>query len=137
MKLLRISFILAFLFSLGSLYAQPLFTYGSKSVTKEEFLKAYNKNNTYEKNDEKALREYLDLYTKFKLKVQAAYDLKLDTLPSQVAELQSFRAQLIQNYLNDESSVNVMVDEAFQRSQKDIRISHIFIPAGQKNRLHF
>ncbi len=133
MKLLRISFILVFLLNLGSLYAQPLFTYGSKSVNKEEFLKAYNKNNTYEKNDEKALREYLDLYTKFKLKVQAAYDLRLDTLPSQVAELQSFRSQLIQNYLNDESSVNVMVDEAFQRSQKDIRISHIFIPAGQKD----
>ena len=133
MKLLRISYILAFIFSVGNIYAQPLFTYGSKSVTKEEFLKAYNKNNTYEKNDEKALREYLDLYTKFKLKVQAAYDLKLDTLPSQVAELQSFRSQLIQNYLNDESSVNTMVDEAFQRSQKDVRISHIFIPAGLKD----
>jgi peptidyl-prolyl cis-trans isomerase SurA len=131
MKFLRISFILISIFTFGHAYAQPLFTYGSKSVTKEEFLKAYNKNNTYEKNDEKAVREYLDLYIKFKLKVQAAYDLKLDTLPSQVAELQSFRAQLVQNYLNDESSVNAMVDEAFQRSQKDIRISHIFIPAKQ------
>ena len=127
----RISFILLFLLAIVQVSAQPLFTYGTKSVSKEEFLKAYNKNNTYEKNDEKALREYLDLYTKFKLKVQAAYDMKLDTLPSQMAELQSFRSQLIQNYLNDESSVNAMVDEAFVRSQKDIRISHIFIPAAQ------
>ena len=127
----RLSFILLFLMAIGHLYAQPLFTYGNKSVSKEEFLKAYNKNNTYEKNDEKALREYLDLYTKFKLKVQAAYDMKLDTLPSQLAELQSFRLQLIQNYLNDESSVNAMVDEAFLRSQKDIRISHIYIPAAE------
>jgi len=73
----------------GTLAAQPLFTYGNKSVSKEEFLKAFNKNNTYEKTNEKALREYLDLYTKFKLKVRAAYDLKLDTLPSQRAELQT------------------------------------------------
>ena len=127
--LARISIILLLLFAIGPLYAQPLFTYGAKPVSKEEFLKAYNKNNTYEKSDEKALREYLDLYTKFKLKVQAAYDMKLDTLPSQIAELQSFRSQLIQNYLNDESSVNAMIDEAFLRSQKDVRISHIFIPA--------
>ena len=113
--------------------AQPLFTYGTKSVSKEEFLRAYNKNNTYEKTNEKALREYLDLYTKFKLKVQAAYDLRLDTLPSQRAELQSFRSQLVQNFVNDESSVKLLVDEAFTRSQKDIRISHIFIPASEND----
>jgi peptidyl-prolyl cis-trans isomerase SurA len=121
------------LFVAGRATAQPLFTYGTRPVGKEEFLKAYNKNNTYEKTDEKSLREYLNLYTKFKLKVQAAYDLKLDTLPSQRAELQSFRSQLIQNYMNDESSVNVLVDEAFARSQRDIRISHIFIPAKEND----
>src|SRR5215831_18138920 len=114
-----ISFVLL-LFIAGHVTAQPLFTYGNKSVSKEEFLKAYNKNNTNEKTNEKALRDYLDLYTKFKLKVQAAYDLKLDTLPSQQAELQNFRSQLIQNYLNDESSMNFLIDEAFDRSQKDI-----------------
>ena len=106
----------------GNLTAQTLFTYGRKPVSKEEFLKAYNKNNTTEKRDEKSLREYLDLY---KLKVQAAYDLRLDTLPSQKAELQNFRMQLVQNYLNDDNSLNTLVDEAFGRSQKDIRISHI------------
>src|SRR6059058_165257 len=88
----------------GNVTAQTLFTYGGKPVSKEEFLKAYNKNNTTEKRDEKSLREYLDLYTKFKLKVQAAYDLRLDTLPSQKAELQNFRIQHVQNYLNDENS---------------------------------
>ena len=117
----------------GNLTAQTLFTYGRKPVSKEEFLKAYNKNNTTEKRDEKSLREYLDLYTKFKLKVQAAYDLRLDTLPSQKAELQNFRMQLVQNYLNDDNSLNTLVDEAFGRSQKDIRISHIFIPANAKD----
>jgi len=130
---LRIISTIIFLLVAEGLSAQFLFTYGSKSVSQEEFLKAYNKNNTYEKSDEKAMREYLDLYTKFKLKVQAAYDLKLDTLPSQKAELQSFRSQLVQNYLNDESSVKLLVDEAFLRSQKDIRLSHIFIPASQKD----
>ena len=126
------SFLLLILVA-GDLTAQTLFTYGNKPVSKEEFLKAYSKNNMSEKRDEKSLREYLDLYTKFKLKVQAAYDLRLDTLRSQQAELQNFRMQLIQNYLNDESSMNGLIDEAFDRSQKDVRISHIFIPVNAKD----
>ena len=42
-----------------ALSSQTLFTYGTRAVSKDEFLKAYNKNKTYEKSDEKALREYL------------------------------------------------------------------------------
>ena len=30
--------------------------------------------------------------------------------------------------MNDESSVQLLVDEAFERSQKDLRVSHIYIP---------
>ena len=108
--------------------SQTLFTYGKNNVSKEEFLRAYNKNNTTSNNTEKAYRDYLDLYTRFKLKVQAAYDAKLDTLSAQATELQNFRAQIIDGFMNDESSVQMLVDEAFDHSQKDLRISHIYIP---------
>ncbi|HTE11118.1 MAG TPA: hypothetical protein VK645_09110, partial [Chitinophagaceae bacterium] len=101
--------------------SQTLFTYGKKNVSKEEFLRAYNKNNTTSNNTEKAYRDYLDLYTRFKLKVQAAYDAKLDTLSGQATELQNFRSQIIEGFMNDESSVQLLVDEAFERSQKDLR----------------
>jgi len=108
--------------------AQTLFTYGTRSVSKQEFLKAYNKNNTSEPATTQSLRDYLNLYIPFRLKVQAAYDMKLDTLPNQKAELQSFRNQVMQGYLTDASSLGDLVDEAFKRSQQDVRISHIFIP---------
>jgi len=108
--------------------SQTLFTYGKKNVSKEEFLRAYNKNNTTSNNTEKAYRDYLELYTRFKLKVQAAYDAKLDTLSGQATELQNFRSQIIEGFMNDESSVQLLVDEAFERSQKDLRVSHIYIP---------
>ena len=108
--------------------SQTLFTYGKNNVSKEAFLRAYNKNNTTASNTEKAYREYLDLYTRFKLKVQAAYDAKLDTLSGQATELQNFRGQIIDGFMNDESSVQLLVDEAFERSQKDLRISNIYIP---------
>jgi peptidyl-prolyl cis-trans isomerase SurA len=108
--------------------SQTLFTYGKNNVSKEEFLRAYNKNNTTSNNTEKAYGDYLDLYTRFKLKVQAAYDAKLDTLSAQATELQNFRGQIVDGFMTDESSVQLLVDETFERSQKDIRVSHIFIP---------
>lgn len=105
----------------------PLFTYGNAAVGKEEFLKAFAKNNTNTKPTEKAYRDYLDLYIRYKLKVKAAYDLKLDTLPNQLAELQNFRSQIVEPYLNDDASVGKLVDEAFMRSQEDIHLAQIFI----------
>src|SRR5882724_10435173 len=121
-----------FIFLLSiNLPAQNLITYGNESVSKAEFLKAYRKNNTTGKPTEKSYREYLDLYTKYKLKVRAAYDLKLDTMPNQLAELQNFRNQIVDQYMNDETRVNKLVNEAFLRSQKDIHIAHIFIAVSR------
>lgn len=116
-----------FLFATITVQSQTIFTYGNKPVSKEEFLKAYNKNATETKPDAKAYREYLDLYIRFKLKVQAALDSRLDTLPSQKSELRSFRSQVASAYMNDEESVNKMIDEAIQRSGTEVRLSHIFV----------
>lgn len=112
----------------GSMQAQTLFTYGNSQVSKDEFLHAFNKNNTNTSNSEKAYRDYLELYIRFRLKVKAAYDARLDTLPTQKTELQNFRGQIIDGFMNDESSIRQLVDEAFARSQKDLHVSHILIP---------
>ncbi|WP_430895498.1 MULTISPECIES: peptidylprolyl isomerase [unclassified Paraflavitalea] len=108
-------------------FSQVLFTYGSKSVTRDAFVEAYKKNNAGLPMDEKNLRIYLDLYIRFKLKVQAAYDLKMDTLPTQVAEVNNFRSQVADSYMMDESSLNKLVDEAMERSKKDLELAHIFL----------
>ncbi len=126
MKNLIILFLL--LGSAGSVYAQDVFSYGNHTVSRQEFLKAYNKNANGEKPSEQSYRDYLDLYSRFRLKVQAAYDKKMDTLPGQLAELQNFRNQVIEGFMQDDSSVNILVDEAFTRSRKDIRLAHIYIP---------
>jgi peptidyl-prolyl cis-trans isomerase SurA len=110
-----------------SIAAQNIFTFGKNAVGKEEFLRAFNKNNNPAQDRTAALKEYLDLYVKFKLKVQAARDLRLDTMPNQQADLRNFRRQIEDNYMNDETLINDMVKEAFNRSQKDIRLSHILI----------
>lgn len=110
-------------------FSQSLFTYGKSSVDKGEFIRAYNKNKTPVTDKEKALREYLELYIRFKLKVNAANELGLDTLPQLQFDAQSFRSQIEESYLNNEKEVNKLLDEAFTRSQKDLHVLHFFIPA--------
>ena len=126
MKKLFLLFILGCLTT--GIYSQTLFTYGNNAVSKEEFLRAYNKNKTAVTDKAMALREYLDLYIRFKLKVKAAKDLRIDTLASLANDLQNFRSQIEESYLNDENQVNALVDEAFRRSQKDIHVLYLFIP---------
>src|ERR1700726_3196708 len=124
-KLVLSAVLSAALFTTGT--AQTLVTIDGQGVSKEDFLKAYNKNNTTEKATEKSYKDYLDLYTRYKLKVRAAYDMRLDTLPGQVAELQNFRAQVAETFMNDAESLDKLVSEAFNRGQKDIHLAHIFI----------
>ncbi len=126
-------FLLVTFFSfLSTVYCQTLFSYGSHAVSKNEFLRAYNKNKTATTNKEQALRDYLDLYIKFKLKVQAANDLHLDTLPALKSDLQNFRSQIEDNYLKDEKQVDALVNEAFNRSQNDIHTQHFYVLINDK-----
>lgn len=126
MKKILLLFALAGFTTAG--FTQTLFTYGNIPVDKAEFIRAYNKNKTPVDDKEKALREYLDLYVKFKLKVKAAMELKLDTLPQLQYDAQSFRSQIEDSYLNNEKAVNDLLTEAFNRSQKDLRVLHFFVP---------
>ena len=108
--------------------AQTLFTYGKYSVDAKDFLKAYNKNNTQPVvNKAKAISDYLDLYINSRLKVREAYDRKYDTLPQIKAEVENLRTQISENYMNDPTMITRMQQEAFDRSQKDIQVAHIFI----------
>jgi peptidyl-prolyl cis-trans isomerase SurA len=116
----------------NSFFGQTLARYGNKIITREEFLAAFRKNNSHIRATDKAYRDYLNLYIRYRLKVQAAYDNKLDTLPGQITELQNFKSQIIDQYTNDESSLDQMAKEAFIRSQHDLRISYIFV-ASSKN----
>lgn len=115
------------LLTVSCLPAQTLFTYGRHKVDKEEFLRAFARNNEGE-FDKQSVGDYLDLFISFKLKVQAAKDAGMDTLPAQKNELLNFRRQIEADYLTDKKIIQSLASEAFRRSLKDIRISHIFIP---------
>ncbi|RYF82794.1 MAG: hypothetical protein EON98_10965, partial [Chitinophagaceae bacterium] len=102
------------LFLTFSAQAQTLFTYGKQTVSADEFLKAFKKNNNAGK-DEKAMREYLDLYIASRLKIQQAREEQLDTFPQLKTDLATLRQQILPTYLNDKESVDGLVKEAFAR----------------------
>ena len=105
---MRFSLILtlvAFLWT-GLLHSQTadpvLFTIDGQPIPASEFSYIYAKNNRDDADfSEPSLREYLDLYTKFKLKVREAYAMGLDTLPQLQTELNGYRKQLAESYLTD------------------------------------
>ncbi len=108
--------------------SQTLFRYGKYSADAQDFLKAYNKNNTHPvKNKAKSISDYLDLYIKSKLKVREAYDRGYDTMHQITMEVDNLRSQVAENYLTDPAMGQLLFKEAFQRSLKDIHTAHIFI----------
>ena len=114
------------------LYSNPFFGqgiahFGNHTISREEFLTAFRKNNAQIQATDKVYRDYLNLYIRYRLKVQAAYDLKLDTLSGQITDLQNFKNQIADQYTNDEGSLNQMAEEAFTRSKKDLRVSYIYV----------
>ena len=105
-----------------------LFTIDGQPVPASEFSYIYAKNNRDDADfSEASLREYLDLYTKFKLKVREAYAMGLDTVSTLQTELAGYRKQLADSYLTDKEITDRLVDEAYKRMQEDVQVAHILI----------
>lgn len=129
-KQLFTSACLLFLFSMPA-FAQEdpvLFTVKGNPVRVSEFKYIYSKTNQDKADFSKnSLEEYLDLYSKFKLKVQKARDLQIDTVGSLKNELEGYRRQLANSYLVDKEVTEKLVRETYERMQQDVDISYIFI----------
>lgn len=129
MTMKTIAILFAVVLCAGSAQSQTFITYGNSTISREEFLKAYNKNKVEVPDKEKALREYADLYANFKLKVKAAEELRLDTLPQIQFDIRNFREQIIENYLSNDKGIERLTGEALKRAQKDLHIIHFSAPA--------
>lgn len=107
---------------------QVLMTIGGKDITVKEFTDVYYKNNL--KSDvieKKTVDEYLELFTTFRMKVMEAESLQLDTSAQFQKELAGYRKQLAKPFLSSDDITEELLEEAYQRKQKDIRASHILI----------
>ena len=108
-----------------------LMTIYDRQVTVGEFERIYNKNNSNTALEQQTVEEYLELFINFKLKVIEAEELGMDTTAGFISEFNGYRKQLAKPYLSDEEEVDHLVQEAFERSQKDIHARHILIRVAE------
>lgn len=107
---------------------EVLFKIDNNPYYTDEFVRVYNKNLDLVKDDsQKNLDHYLDLFIGYKLKVNKAQKLELDKNPNYIAELNSYRNQLAKKYLTDSKVTKELVQEAYDRSLKEVNASHILI----------
>lgn len=97
-------------------------------ITRSEFEVVYRKNNLdVNVADPKSVEEYLELYVDFNLKVVEAMSLGMDTNPDFLDELQGYREQLSKPYFHDPNVDEHIIEEAYERLQYDLRVSHILV----------
>lgn len=106
-----------------------LFTYPNGKVTVEEFERYFLKNINFSNQPTNAekVREDLDLYIKFKLKIKDAQDAGMDTLKSYLQEVEMFRNQLARGYLYDREVTEGLIKEAYNRMSEEVEVSHILV----------
>ncbi|MBQ9253330.1 MAG: peptidylprolyl isomerase [Bacteroidales bacterium] len=101
---------------------------GNEKISKTEFLNMYNKNNTYSQaKDKQDLDSYLNLYINYKLKLLQAHELGLDTTSTYYSEVNDYRKQIVEPYINDRTITDSLVQEAYDRMSEFLRASHILI----------
>lgn len=115
-------------FAQKSIEGKTLVTIGNETVPVGEFMQVYEKNNSQAAGMEtSSVRDYLDLYIKFKLKVKEADDMKMDTSKQFRDELEGYRSQLAKPYFVDENVNEALLEQAYNRKLCDVRASHILI----------
>ncbi|MDF2448282.1 MAG: hypothetical protein K0R26_786 [Bacteroidota bacterium] len=109
--------------------AEPvIMTINGKPVYKSEFENVYKKNSGKEVNKEqKSVKEYVDLFSTFKMKVFEAEANGLDTNTSFKNELSGYRKQLATPYLTDKNVNDALLQEAYERLKTEVKASHILI----------
>jgi len=104
----------------------------NRPVTKSEFEYLYHKNNT---SVQQSLEDYLKLFVDYKLKVEEAMALGMDTTKSFVTEYNGYKNQITQPYLTDTVSELILAKREYDRLGENIETSHILVRFEQKGLL--
>jgi len=105
-----------------------------QTVSADEFEYLYQKNNSTQEDslwNREKIQEYLDLYINFKLKVEEAKELGMDTSQAFKKEFEIYKNQLAEPYLTPKNVSEKLVKEAYSRLNESVRASHILIMVEQ------
>jgi peptidyl-prolyl cis-trans isomerase SurA len=117
----------------GDTSNDTLMTVAGDTITADEFIYLYEKNNfnndsIYSEND---VNTYLELFQNFKLKVRAAKAAGIDTTQAFKSEYKTYKDQLIRPYLAESRENDRLVKEAYEHMQWEIDAAHIMVSLSQ------
>ena len=98
----------------------------NKPVYKQDFIRIYKKNEGAVEEKE-PVKDYLDKFINYKLKVLEAQNMGLDSQPSFQKEFNNYRDQLAEPYSFKNNLKESLLRQDFQNSQYDVRAKHILI----------
>ena len=102
-----------------------LMTVAGRGVEAGEFIRMYNK--SLDPANKTDLKNYLEQFIAFKLKVADAIDKGYDTTAAFREELAGYRNQLAQSYLTDPEIKEKLLRKAYERSLSEVNASHILV----------
>ena len=124
----RIIILISFAFIASISYAQELMIIGQEKVSVDEFLRIYQKNNQSTTSySEKDVQEYVELFTLFKMKLQEAKRMRLDTLPMLKEDYQKYTDQLVQNHFVDKNYIDNIWKAQYEHMKYDVKVAHIMV----------
>jgi len=120
---------------LGILTAAPaqqsgeiLMEIGGRKITTDEFQRMYTKNlDLVQDPKQKDIDYYKELFINYQLQLTDALEKNYDQDPAFQKEFQRYRSELARKYLSDPELQEKLVREAYERMQKDVRVSHVMI----------
>ena len=116
-----------------------IMTINGKPIQRSEFEYSYNKNNGEDVIDHKTVEEYVELFVKYKRKVEAALDAQYDTLISYRKEFRQYRDQQVAPTLINDNDVEAEAQRIYKSTKERIgpdglvNPQHILIRVGQND----
>lgn len=107
-----------------------------KNIPLSEFIFIAEKNGEVDLSDRKAVKEYVELFKNFKLKVAEAESLGLDQTPAFRKELAGYRAQLMSSYLSDKDAEEAAARQVYDRGGETVELSHILLRLPERTLLN-
>ncbi|MGQ1908339.1 peptidylprolyl isomerase [Marinifilum sp. RC60d5] len=108
--------------------ADTLFTINDTPYSADTFINLYHNNKLRGKNKQAlSVKDALQLYINFKIKVQAALNNKIDTIPEVSKEIENYRNIAYNSYLYPTNVSEQLLQETFERIKYFVKARHILV----------
>ena len=136
---IKFRYLFLILFTLSFSFAQEkdevLLKVDGEPIMTSEFLRVYNKNLDLVKDEsQKDVDGYLKLFTEYQLKLKEAKRLKYNEDTKYQREFLRYKKQLTKNYLSENKVTDALVEEAYKRSNMDVKACHVLVRLDENSK---